>query len=382
MNCELLFEKIDELYPDYVRVTEEVCNIESPTNYKEGVDAVGNYFIKMANERGWKVEVCEQKVAGNAICITMNPNANDAPVALSGHIDTVHPVGLFPTPAVRMDDKNMYGPGTMDCKGGVVASFFAMDALDRCGFRNRPVMLLIQSDEETGSSTSGKATINYICEKAKGAVAFLNTEGSVGNTLVLGRKGILRYEITVHGIARHSAVCTEAANAITEAAYKIIELEKMKNKDGLTCNCGVISGGSTANTVAEKCVFTADIRFADDEQLEEARRRVKEIAESSTVKGCTCEAREISLRPAMEQVERNYELLRRINEINRTVGLPEKVARICASGSDAAYVTKAGIPCVDNIGVEGSFIHSIKEYIVTESISMSAKQLAAIVAFI
>ena len=50
----------------------------------------------------------------------------------------------------------MYGPGVMDCKGGIVAAIMAMEALEKCGFTERPVQLLLQSDEENGSATSNK----------------------------------------------------------------------------------------------------------------------------------------------------------------------------------------------------------------------------------
>ncbi|MEE1042502.1 MAG: hypothetical protein UH854_00915, partial [Clostridia bacterium] len=91
MLCEALFEKISELNEYYLDVLEDVCNIESPTSYKEGVDKVGEYFINLAKNRGWTVEVYEQGVAGNVVCITMNNDAKKPPVSLSGHIDTVHP---------------------------------------------------------------------------------------------------------------------------------------------------------------------------------------------------------------------------------------------------------------------------------------------------
>lgn len=382
MDHKILFEEIDRLYPEYLKVWEDVCNIESPTVYKEGVDKVGEYFINMAKARGWQIDVLEQKVAGNAITITLNPDAKAAPVALSGHIDTVHPIGLFPTPAVSFDEENIYGPGVTDCKGGVVASFLAMDALDRCGYRERPVILIIQSDEETSSITSGHETIRYMCEQAKDAVAFLNTEGSNKGSIIVARKGIIRFELTVHGTAGHSSKCYEAANAITEAAYKIIELEKMKDKEGLTCNCGVIKGGSVANTVAETCSFTADIRFADAKQLEWAKNKIKEVAENSVVEGCWCEVRQVSMRPAMEGVPANYQLAEKINEINEKVGLPILAARRGLGGADSAYTTQAGIPTVDSIGVEGFCIHSRKEYAIKKSLAWSAKQQAAIVCFI
>ena len=139
MECNSLFEKIDSLNDLYIKVWQDVCNIESPTYFKEGVDAVGSYFIRMAQQKGWQVEGLSLEGAGNPVCITMNGQASLPAIVLSGHIDTVHPVGSFGTPAVRMDDGNIYGPGVKDCKGGVVAAFMAMDALSQLGYVDRPV---------------------------------------------------------------------------------------------------------------------------------------------------------------------------------------------------------------------------------------------------
>ena len=381
MRCEKLFRKIDELYPTYLKVWEEVCNIESPTNNKAGVDAVCRYFVELAEKQGWEIEISRQDVAGDAACITMNPNAKKAPVCFSGHMDTVHPVGLFGTPAVRMDGEKIYGPGVIDCKGGCVSSFLAMDALAQIGFTERPVKLILQSDEETGSKTSGKKTVAFMCEMAKGAAAFLNTEGVADEKkqdVVLVRKGILRFRYHITGKAAHSSKCMDGANAIAEAAYKIIELEKMKDREGLTCNCGVIEGGTVANTVAEQCSFLADIRFKTNEEEMRAREIVANIAETSTVKGCVCRLEQVSYRPAMEYAERNMSLLNQMNEIYRLNGLDPRKAVHSPGGSDAAYITQAGIPCIDSLGVAGGRIHSSDEYAILTSLAESAKYMAAV----
>jgi len=381
MACKEVFDKIDELCEKYMDVLEDVCNIESPTLYKEGVDKVGAYFIEIAKEHGWEIEIAKQEVSGDAICITMNPEAKLEPVAVSGHMDTVHPVGLFGTPAVRREEGNMYGPGVTDCKGGVVAAVLAMDALEQCGFQNRPIQLLLQSDEENSSITSNLATINYICEKAKDAVAFLNLEGmkNGGGVAAIQRKGILRYRLHVHGKAVHSSKCYEGANAVAEAAHKIIRLEEMKNPEGLTCNCGVITGGTVANTVAENCSFLVDIRFATMRELERVKEKVRQIAEETTIPGCTCTIEEISFRPAMELCERNEKLLKKMNEIYAQNGLPILRGVMENSGSDAAYSTIAGIPSIDSIGIEGGRIHSVEEYAVLKSLAESAKRIAAVI---
>ena len=307
MKHEKIFSVIDALKEKYLGILEEVCNIESPTDYKEGIDRVGRYFINLAEKMGWKIEVSLQKVAGDAVCITVNPDAKKPPIAVSGHMDTVHPVGSFGEhPIVRREGERMYGPGVTDCKGGIVAALLAMDALFESGFTSRPVRLLLQSDEENGSQFSDKATINYICEKSKDSIAFLNLERMSNGKACLIRKGILNYEFNITGTEAHAANCaTEGANAIAEAAHKILELEKLKDKDGITCSCGVIVGGSASNTVPLNCTFKANIRFATQQQLEWVTSYVQEIADTVYVPGCSCEATLLSKRVAMEFCDRN-----------------------------------------------------------------------------
>lgn len=380
MKCKKLFETIDSLYDEYLDVWEAICNIESPTRCKEGVDASAKLLIDMAVARGWKVETVPCEKAGDAVCITLNPDAPDAPISISGHLDTVHPVGSFGTPAVRRDEEKIYGPGVNDCKGGVVAGFLAMDALDRVGFRARPVQLLLQTDEEVGSSLSGKKTINYMIEKSKDAVAFLNLEGHTPGEGCLIRKGIVTFTFTVTGVEAHSATCaTAGANAIADAAYKIIELEKIKDADGLTCNCAVISGGTVSNTVPGRCEFKANVRFATQEQLAWMRDYVQKLADTVHVPGCKCTVNQPKGRAAMEYCERNAALLEKMNHIYAENDMPELKVGRRKGGSDAADLTVAGIPCIDSIGAEGGKIHTTEEYAYLESLRRSARRVAAVV---
>ncbi len=380
MNCEKLFAEIEALNEEYIGFWEDVCNIESPTSYKAGVDQCGKYFADWGAKMGFAVEVFSQPKAGDVVCITMNKDSEGAPITLSGHLDTVHPVGMFGTPAVRRDEEKIYGPGVLDCKGGVVAAVLAMAALKNCGFTARPVRLIMQTDEENGSSVSNKATINHICETSKGSAAFLNLEGFKAGKAILSRKGIINYTFKITGQEAHASNCaTKGANAIREAAYKIIELEKLKDDNGLTCSCGVIGGGTVPNTVAGYCEFKINIRFSTAEQLEWVKAYVKKIADTVYVPGCTTELEVFSTRLAMELTERNMKLFERMNEIYARNGLPTLQADGSKGGSDAAEVTAAGIPCIDSLGTEGDGIHSIREWAWLRSLAESAKRLAAVV---
>ena len=378
-----ILEKLAELEETYLGVWEDVCNIESPTSHKAGVDEVGAYFVRMAQERGFEVEYDRQNVAGDVVCITMNPHIDAKPVVISGHIDTVHAVGKFGTPAVHKDEEKIYGPGVTDCKGGVVAGFFAMDALCKCGFDKRPMMLLLQTDEETSSKTSGGKTIQYICEKAKNAEIFLNLETHMSGKATLQRKGIVSYRFDVAGKEGHSSRCvTEGANAVVDAAKKIIELDKFKDDEGITCNCAIISGGTTVNTVPGQCSFSVNFRYASEKQFGEIEDFVQKLAAREDVPGCTCTVHTLSERPPMEQKEANIEALARVNKIFAENGLQQLEGRMLRGGSDASYITRCGIPCIDSFGTVGGGSHSVGEFAKIDSLIEAAKRIAVVAYFI
>lgn len=378
MSCTNVFQAIRDLYPEYLQIWEDISNIESPTDYKEGVDAVGRYLIALAEKNGWEVKVCPQPVSGDAICITMNAGAAEAPVSVSGHMDTVQPLGSFGTPAVKKDREKMYGPGVHDCKGGVVVGLLAMAALQKCGYQKRPVQMLLQSDEENGSKTSNKETIQWICRQAQNSIAFFNLEGSGAGKATIERKGIARYQITASGKQAHSGKCDEGASAIAEAAHMILELEKFKNQKTLTCNCGTITGGSTPNTVPGSCTFVADFRYSTQEDKETAENAVRKVCETAYIEGCTATYSLLSYRVSMPIRQRNVELLEKVNQFLAQEGLQTLVGDKKPGGSDGSDVSEFGIPCLDNLGIRGGKSHSEDEFAYLASLEDCAKQLAAI----
>lgn len=383
MEDRELLACVEALEATYLDIWEDVCDLESPTSDKAGVDAVGAYFIRLAKAHGWRVEVFEQPVSGNVVCITMNPDAKAAPVTLSGHMDTVHPCGSFGEKPVSRDTERMYGPGVTDCKGGIVAGFLAMHALQTCGFLGRPVRMLLQTDEEGSSKASGKATIRYMCEKAKDSIAFLNLEGNSDGVVCLSRKGIVTFRFTVTGEEAHASMCAvKGASAIADAAHKILALEALKDDDGVTCSVGVVHGGTVPNTVPGRCEFVANVRFVTNEQCEQMKAFAEKLAATVHVQGCRCEVSIDGERPAMELTERNLRLFDAINRIYAEHGMPMLTHRRRNGGSDAADVTAFGIPCVESLGVTGGAIHSPNEYAMLSSLCEAAKRLAVAIRYL
>jgi glutamate carboxypeptidase len=383
MTPEKLFNTIDALIPHYLDVWVDILNIESPSHSKCGVDAVGARLIQEAKELGFSVEVYSQPVSGDVVTLTLNPEAKSRPFTFSGHMDTVFPLGTLGAYPVRREGERLYGGGAADCKGGITAALLAMHALRDCGFRSRPVRLVLQSDEEVGSRPSHRATIDHICSAAKDSVAFLNVECASAGKACISRKGIVSYTFTVKGKAAHSARCaTEGASAVLEAAHKIIELEKLKNQDGITCSCNLIEGGTALNTVPERCIFKANVRYATKEQLRWVDSYMQAVAERVYTRDCTTELSRSRGRVAMEKTEKNEALLTEMNRIFVSLGLSVLDAEAQTGGSDAAEVTAFGIPCVDSMGVLGERIHSPEEHALIPSLAEAAKRLAAVACFI
>lgn len=381
MESGKLFAEIEARYEEYLSVWKDICNLESPTADKAAVDAVGDYIATLAEQRGWEIVRDRQEKAGDVICITMNPKAKGGTVCLSGHMDTVYAIGSFGTPAVTEDAEKLYGPGVIDCKGGIAAALLAMDALANSGYAARPIRLILQSDEEGGSTQSALKTIEAMLRFAEGSVAFLNLEPFRRGKAVLGRKGCVNFTFTVKGESAHAGNCaTEGASAIAEAAHKIVALERLKDAAGITCNVGTISGGTAPNCVPDLCSFKVNLRFASQEQFDWFCAYAEELANTSVIPGCTCTVeRAAGYHPAMEQSERNEVLLDKMNCIWEKNGLSVLEATRTNGASDAAWITRAGIPCIDSLGADGAFLHSPREFAFKRSLAESAKRIAAVI---
>jgi len=375
-----VFEKIDELSEKYLTVLIDACNIESKTDDKEGVDKVGEYFASVANDMGYTIRKKDFEKAGNVYSFTYNPEGKKKQISLSGHMDTVHAKGSFGYPPTKIEGDYVYGPGVNDCKGNIAVELLVIEALKSCGYDERPVKLILQSDEEVNSSLSNHMTLEFIVDEARGSAAFLNAEYiALDRCLSIGRKGITSYKITIKGKKIHAGSCTLGASAIKEAAYKIVEFEKGNNNDSITFNCGIISGGELTNIVPDTCELFVEYRFKNMEQKKVADAKFKEIAEKSFVEGTESTAEQISTRLPMEPDDKNKKLVEIINEICKQVNIEPFGTKETSGGADSAYPSLAGIPTVDSIGIEGSGCHTLNEKARISSMAEMAKVVAAII---
>ncbi|MBP5237736.1 MAG: M20/M25/M40 family metallo-hydrolase, partial [Clostridia bacterium] len=146
-----LFSQIDSLVGGYKEFLKEICSIESKSEDKEGVAAVCTAVCEKARALGFGVKRRRIENAGDVACITYENGGKLPPVCISAHMDTVFAKGEFGYPPVKEEDGRLKGPGVIDCKGGIAVGMLVLESLKRAGYSERPVKLILQSDEEVES---------------------------------------------------------------------------------------------------------------------------------------------------------------------------------------------------------------------------------------
>lgn len=163
-------------------------------------------------------------------------------------------------------DGKMYGRGTADMKGGLMASVMAVQLLKDAGI-DLPGDVIITSvcDEEGGGNGSMQAIMSG--ERADGVVV---CEVS-SDELILAHMGFVFFRVEFEGKACHSGGKRDGVSAI-DKAIKVINALNEKEHDwllnykhpllpGPNLNVGVIRGGSAGSTVPGSCVFETCVHY-------------------------------------------------------------------------------------------------------------------------
>ncbi len=190
--------RIDELVKSYredmIQSLEELVSIPSVINLenaREGapfgmeIRSALDGLLKLAGELGFETRDYD----GYAAAVDFGTEGKE--VGILSHIDVVPPGnGWSKNPFVpEIVNGKMYGRGTIDDKGPLVASLYAMKAVKESGLpiRNH-VRHIIGCDEETGHRC-----IKYYLTKEKGPDLGFSPDGMF--SVIHAEKGILRFQI-------------------------------------------------------------------------------------------------------------------------------------------------------------------------------------------
>ena len=279
--------------PDALRWLKRMVDINSFTTHAEGVNGVGELTAECFAELGFRPEFVEPKNAahGRHLFMHCNPTAGK-PVLLVTHLDTVFP----PEEEARnrfhwqesMAEGRVYGPGTVDIKGGTILIWMMLRALRTHAprlFAETNWIIAANAAEEVMSSDFA-IRVRERC--AGGARAVLVFEGGQRNAaeyqIVTARKGRAEYRIVSHGKAAHAGSAhSEGVNAIVKLCAAVKTAAALTDyAKGLTVNVGRISGGTVMNRVPHEASAELEVRDHDPAAMEEAHRALIALGTQNT----------------------------------------------------------------------------------------------------
>lgn len=212
----------------------------------------------------------------------------------NGHIDVMpaDEVEEWTTPpfSPTIRDGKLYGRGTADMKGGLMAATMAVKLLQDAGIPfSGSVKITSVCDEEGGGNGSMQAIMSG--QRADGVVVCEGTS----DELILAHMGFVFFRVKFAGKACHSGAKQNGVSAI-EKAIKVIQALNEKEHEWLlhykhpllpapNLNVGLIHGGTAGSTVAEECTFEVCVHYLPNQMshnqvVKEFQEVVERVAKS------------------------------------------------------------------------------------------------------
>lgn len=284
---------LEEQMPSYLEMLENMVNINSFTANPIGVNELGQLTAELFAELGFTAEFVPSvnEDYGQHLVLTRNGRSNKA-LGFVSHLDTVFPAEEEERNNFhwRVAGEKIYGPGTVDIKGGTVMMYMVLDGLRQHApeiFEDVNWTLLLDSSEEVLADDFGALCVERL--SAQNALACLVFEGgSFDNNqfkVVVARKGMAVCRFAVEGKASHAGSAHEVgANAVVQMANMISEVAKVTDYEKqVTVNVGFVNGGTVPNRVPHHAEAALEMRAFDKTVFEEALANITEIIENPTV---------------------------------------------------------------------------------------------------
>jgi glutamate carboxypeptidase len=347
-------ERMADLLADAFAALPGVLRLEQPQPV-EAVDAAGK-SVRLKH--------------GRHLHLTVRPTA-PLQLLFTGHMDTVFGADHAFQDTRWQEDGVLNGPGVADMKGGLSVMLAALKAVERSPDADRlGYEIVINSDEEVGSL--GSAAL--LAQAAQGKRAALTYEPAAlpDGTLAGARPGSGNFAIVVRGRSAHAGRNPEdGRNALLAAADLALRLARLR-RDGLSVNPSRIEGGSPSNVVPDLAVLRVNMRPRTSEIEAIAKREIDEAV------AAVADEREVQIelsggfgrppKPLTPEAEALFGLVKQAGaDLGQTIAW-QPSGGVC----DGNNIAACGVPVVDTMGVRGGKIHSMEEFLITESLGERA----------
>ncbi len=305
---------------------------------------------------------------GNVLGIRPGAHPGAPFIGLSAHIDTVFPAGTSIN--VRSDGDKLYGPGISDNSSGIIAMLAIAGAMQAAGLANRaPVLFIGDVGEEGEGDLRGMRHIYQQPRWSATIASLVVVDGAGTDTIIAEGLGSRRYEVVVRGHGGHSWSDFGVANPIVALARIIDRFTRthVPVTPKTTYNVGIISGGTSVNSIPESAAMRVDTRSASVDELDRLERAlheavdrvIPEITSRKQEELLTAEVRVIGNRPAAD-LPSDSQLLKMVRAVDAQLG---NTARMQRASTDANIPLSLGREAIAiGAGGSGGGAHTIHEW--------------------
>ncbi|BCK85330.1 peptidase [Dysosmobacter sp. NSJ-60] len=407
---EKVYQLLDERAEEYFRYLGEFLHHPSTLGQEESAQ---QYYAELLQNLGLEVDLwypqpqdmacnpyflpCRDDYAGSPDVVGIcKGSGGGRSLLLNGHVDVV-PAGKndwedSPWSGLRKTGR-VYGRGSSDMKGGLIANLMAMDAIIKSGIKLKGDVLLASV---IGEETGGAGTLSMLSRgyRADGAIV---PEPSDLNICPVSL-GVIWFRIRVKGLAAHAANAYLGVNAISKATLIIQALDTCNeekrtrvqhplycgdNHNPFNINMGQIHGGTIATSVPDEVVIEGRIAFSPDEDVVDA----KKVVEDAVVKAAEQDSWLREHSPEVEwhsfclnsgQIPTDHPLTTAVCHAYEEVAGEPPVISGTPWGTDAgAMIRVGGIPTVVFGPGPNAKAHQANEYVEEKKLLQVAKVIAS-----
>jgi acetylornithine deacetylase/succinyl-diaminopimelate desuccinylase-like protein len=290
-------------------------------------------------------------------------------LAVSAHMDTVFPAG---SPLeVKRDGDRLRGPGICDNGAGLVALLALAGSLQETSLQHRnPIVFIGNVGEEGEGDLRGMRHIFAQPRWRDRIERVLVLDGAGLDSIIAEGLGSRRFEVTVEGPGGHSWSDFGVPNPIVALGRAIEHFSRTPLPDSpkTTFNIGVISGGTSVNSIPQSAFMRVDLRSAAAEEIDRLestlRAAIDDAVEETraTVRGrapLRYEIRMVGNRPSAD-LPVNAPLITTLRAVDAHLGIRAKINR---ASTDANIPLSLGIEAVAiGGGGSGGGAHTLHEW--------------------
>jgi tripeptide aminopeptidase len=220
---------------------------------------------------------------GNAMGLWRGKGGASAPLlAVAAHLDTVFPEGTDVT--VKRNGTRLMAPGIGDDTRGLAFLLAAIRAMKSAGVATQSDILFVGNVGEEGQGDL-RGT-RYLFQKGpwKDRIKrFITVDGANNDLITNGALGSKRYRVTFKGPGGHSWGAFGQVSPAFALGNAIARLGRVAvpKQPKVSYNVGVVSGGTSVNSIPFEVAMEVDMRSVSPEELVKIDREFLRLVEES-----------------------------------------------------------------------------------------------------